>query len=242
MIGAERISRTCSRGSLLPLAFLIATAIVITVPLLQGQSSAPPGKQDVLPGVTFTLDFPGSEPDHYSIRVDANGRASYESTAKLSPDSDDKETFQLNFTVSEAARKRIFDLAARAHYFEGAIESKHRVAATGQKTLAYKDGERNTQASYNYSQIPAVQDLTNLFQSISMTMEFGRRLQYDHRYQKLALDAELKRMEEMAKSNSLDELQAVSPILNQIAADASVINVVRARAQRLALAANGSAR
>jgi hypothetical protein len=99
--------------------------------------------------------------------------------------------------------------------------------------LAYKDGEHKTQASYNYSQIAAVQELTTLFQNVSLTLEFGRRLQYDHRYQKLALDAELKRMEEMAKSNNLDELQAVTPILSQIVADTSVINVVRARAQRL---------
>jgi acyl-CoA reductase-like NAD-dependent aldehyde dehydrogenase len=75
-----------------------------------------------------------------------------------------------------------------------------------------------------------------------LTLEFGRRLEYDHRYQKLALDAELKRMEEMAKSKNLDELQAVGPILSQIAADTSVINMVRARAQRLLAMGGGSAR
>ena len=64
-------------------------------------------------------------------------------------------------------------------------------------------------------------------------MEFGRRLQYFHRYQKLALDDELKRMEDMAHENSLEELSAVGPILKQIAEDPSVINPVRARAERL---------
>jgi hypothetical protein len=213
-------------------------------PLLPGQSSAGDGaRSQGVASVTFSLDFPGSEPDHYSVQVAADGRASYESTAKIDPDSDDKDAFQLNFTVSEAARKKIFDLAARARYFQGALESKHHVAFTGKKTLAYSDGERTTQASYNYSPIAAVQELTTLFQSISLTLEFGRRLQYAHRYQKLALDAELKRMEEMAKTNNLDELQAVGPILSQIAADASVINVVRARAQRLlAMAGAASAR
>ena len=42
----------------------------------------------------------------------------------------------------------------------------------------------------------AVQQLTQLFQSLSTTLEFGRRLEYFHRYQKLALDEELKRMED----------------------------------------------
>jgi hypothetical protein len=65
-------------------------------------------------------------------------------------------------------------------------------------------------------------------------MEFGRRLAYYYRYQKLALDEELKRMEEMWKQHSLEEVGAVAPILQKIAGDPAVINVVRARAQRLA--------
>ena len=58
-------------------------------------------------------------------------------------------------------------------------------------------------------------------------------LQYFHHYQKLALDEELKRMETMANDNNLQELPAVVPILQQIVSDNSVINPVRARAQRM---------
>ncbi len=78
-----------------------------------------------------------------------------------------------------------------------------------------------------------MQELTNLLQSLSATLEFGHRLQYDHHYQKLALDEELKRMEEMARANQLIEIAAIQPVLDQIIADQSVINVTRARAQRL---------
>ena len=68
---------------------------------------------------------------------------------------------------------------------------------------------------------------------MASTLEFARRLDFYHRYQKLALDAELKRMEDLAKGSSLAELQAAEPILRQIADDPSVINVVRARARNL---------
>ena len=64
-------------------------------------------------------------------------------------------------------------------------------------------------------------------------MEHGRHLAYYRRYQKLALDAELKSMEAQAKSNDLKELQALTPLLKQIVEDPSIINVVRSRAQRL---------
>jgi hypothetical protein len=70
-------------------------------------------------------------------------------------------------------------------------------------------------------------------QGLSVTLEFGHRLQYDHHYQKLALDEELKRMEEQARTNQLADIMAIQSILDQIVADPSVINVTRARAQKL---------
>ena len=184
--------------------------------------------------VSFSLDFPGSDPEHYSISVQSDGRARYECSAPISTDSDDREAYQTEFSLSDATRARVFDLAAQAHYFSGKVDSgKHKLANTGAKKLAYKDGQRDFTAVYNYSPLPAVQQLTTLFQSVGATLEFGRRLAYLHRYQKLALDDELKRMEDQARQGDLVELQAVKPVLQEIYADSSVMNVVRARAQRI---------
>jgi hypothetical protein len=184
--------------------------------------------------VTFSLDFPNSNPDHYSISVESDGHAKYESAGKVSDQSDDRDTYQTEFTVSDATRTRIFDLAAQAHYFSGKIDSGNKkIAFTGAKKLSYQDAQRNSSANYNFSPQPAVQQLTTLFQSVGATLEFGRRLAYFHRYQKLALDDELKRMEDEARRGEIVELQAVKPVLQQIYDDPSVINVVRARALRL---------
>ena len=183
--------------------------------------------------MTFTLDFPGSEPSHYVISVSSDGHSTYESDGKLSPDSD-ADPFHLDFSVSPGTNKTVFDLAKRARYFQGQIDSNKRgLASTGVKTLTYKDARQSGTATYNFSPIAAVQQITQLFQNLSMTLEYGRRLQYFHRYQKLALDEELKRMEEMAHEDNLQELPAVVPILQRIVNDSSVINPVRARAQRM---------
>jgi hypothetical protein len=184
--------------------------------------------------VTFSLDFPNSSPEHYSIVVQSDGHAHYESSGKISADSDVRDDYQTDFTFSDATRARIFGLAAQAHYFSGKVDSgSKKLAFTGAKKLVYKDGQRSSSADYNYSQQPAVQQLTTLFQSLAATMEFGRRMTYFHHYQKLALDDELKRMEDQAKRGELAELQAVSPVLKEIYEDTSVINVVRARARRI---------
>jgi len=184
--------------------------------------------------ITFSLDFPNSSPEHYSIAVQSDGRAHYESSGKISVDSDVRDDYQTDFTFSDATRARIFELAAQARYFSGKVDSGNKkLAFTGAKKLVYKDGQRSSSADYNYSQQPAVQQLTTLFQSVAATMEFGRRMTYFHHYQKLALDDELKRMEDQAKRGDLAELQAVSPVLKEIYDDTSVINVVRARAGRI---------
>jgi hypothetical protein len=184
--------------------------------------------------ITFTIDFPTSQPEHYSIRVQSDGAARYQSSGRLSPDSDETDSFDLDFTVGAETRQKIFELAAKAGYFQKNVDSNHKnLAFTGKKTLTYKDAQRSGESTYNYSPQPAVQDLTNLMQSLSATLEFGHRLQYDRHYQKLALDQEFKRMEELSRSSELLEVAAIQPILAQIIADQSVINVTRARAQRL---------
>lgn len=192
--------------------------------------------------ITFSLNFPDSDPERYTITVQSDGRAHYECSAKISDQSDEREAYQTEFGFSDATRAQIFDLAARSRYFSGKVDSGNRkLAFTGTKKLTYKDGQRETTATYNFSSVPAVEQLTTLFQSVGATLEFGRRLAYYHRYQKLALDDELKHMEDQAKRGDLFELQAVRPVLQEIYEDVSVLNVVRARAQRIMEMGNGPA-
>jgi hypothetical protein len=183
--------------------------------------------------VTFTFDFPQSIPEHYSIAVDSTGHARYECTGKVVADAEE-EPYQAEFEVSTGNRERIFEWAKQTQYFAGKIDSGNRkVAFTGTKILSYQDGQHSVTARYNYSSIAAVLQLTALFQNLAGTLEYGRRLAYYHRYQKLALDEELKRMEAQAKGGELSKIQIVAPVLREIVEDSSVINVVRARAKEL---------
>lgn len=202
--------------------------------------SAPSTSQQAVSGgapanatVTFALDFPQSNPEHYLIAVDAAGHARYECNGKVAEDSEE-QAYRTEFEVSAGNRERIFFLAKEAQYFAGKIDSgNHKLASTGAKLLTYQDGERSNTARYNYSNLEPVRQLTALFQSMAATLEYGQRLAYYHRYQKLALDEELKRMESQARNNELSEIQGVAPVLQEILEDTSVINVVRARAKEL---------
>ncbi len=206
------------------LALILLAAFLLSIPAHAAEPAS----------VTFSLDFPNSSPEHYKFLVQSDGQAHYESSGKISADSDARDDYVTDFVFSDATRARIFELAAQAHYFSGKVDSGNKkLAFTGAKKLIYKDGQRDSSAEYNYSTQPAVQQLTTLFQSVAATLEYGRRIVYYHHYQKLALDDELKHMEDETKRGNLAELNAVTPVLQQIYDDSSVMNVVRARAQRI---------
>ena len=226
--------RTMWRRRIVPVAVLAMASISATSVSQQTPASAS------VATVTFTQDFPQYNPAHYSITVNADGHARYECKGKMVADSED-EAYRSEFDVSAAGRDKIFDWTKRAQYFTGKIDSGNRkVAFTGSKVLSYQDRQRSNRAQYNYSSLAAVQELTAFFQNMGNTLEFGRRLVYFHRYQKLALDDELKRMEEQARSNELSEIQSIAPVLREIFEDSAVINGVRARAKELMQMGSGA--
>jgi hypothetical protein len=190
------------------------------------------GESRPAPTVTFRLEMPTFNPRYYGIAVEADGKAAYQSEPQAG--SLPGDPYLVKFTMSDPTRQRIFALAAQAGYFRGDFDyRKSKIANTGAKTLSYADGDRCNQTTYNWSENPAIQQLTTIFQEISATMEHGRQLAFLHRFDKLGLDAELKSMEAAARSNSLLELQTIAPILQSIASDYAVMKLARARAERL---------
>lgn len=226
-MSTEQESRSRALTDRIVLCSIVLLALYVTVGAATGAASDGAS-------ISFSLDFPNSSPEHYEIAVQSDGQARYVSSGRISQDSDVRDDYETSFMLSDATRTRVFELAAQAHYFSGKVDSGNKkLAFTGAKKLIYKDDKRNSSAEYNYSIQPAVQQLTNLFQSVSATLEFGRRLTYYHRYQKLALDDETKRMEDQARSGDLAEVKAVAPILQKIYDDTSVMKVTRARALRI---------
>lgn len=184
--------------------------------------------------VSYKQDFPQSNPEHFEITVGADGQGSYSSNGQLSSATQpgDPETFQ--FALSNNIREQIFSLAQKAHYFSGKVDSGNgNIANTGKKTLSYKDEKQSGEATYNYSPVPAIQQLTSIFQNLSTTLEFGRRLTFFHKYQKTAIDEDLKRMEDLQRSNNLGDIHTIATVLNSIANDQTVMNISRSRARRL---------
>ncbi len=194
----------------------------------------------VVPTATFSFDFPNADPSHYSVAVSADGRVAYQ--ADPSSEASTGVPYIYRFTLSTESLNKIFGAVKQLKYFNQDFDfKKGKVAFTGNKTLAYKDGDRDFRSSYNWSNNATVEQLTDLFEGIAETMEFGRRLDYYHTHDKLGLESELKRLQEMDKDHQLAEIQAIAPILKSIAADQNVMNISRRRAEAILSSVSPSA-
>ncbi|HZL65966.1 MAG TPA: hypothetical protein VFC29_01405, partial [Candidatus Limnocylindrales bacterium] len=195
-----------------------AFAVLLLVLPVWAQQGAAPAVQ---PSVTFNFDWSQGIPwQTYSIAVQADGSTHFQGTPAPDGPGGDADLFQQDFTMSEANRSKIFDLAKKLNYFQGDFDSHlKRIAQTGSKTLEYKSVTAHGSATYNWSQNADVQELTRLFLAIANTLDYGRKLTFQYRFDKLGMDTRLKELEDLRANHYAEELNAIAPVLRKIADD-----------------------
>jgi hypothetical protein len=209
--------------------------------------------------ISFKQIWKEAQPAELLIVVHQNGKVEYTSTDKdLTPpqernapvesnaeqstqaeDAASQDAFHKQFQASEGLWEKLSALAKQVNFFDGQFDfTKHAIAQTGKKTLSYSDSSRHTSTTYNYSEDPSIQELTAVFQGISSTVEGGRKLEFDRRFDKLSLDQDLKGLEDMSTNGRLEQVQAIAPLLQRLAADRTVLHIAQQRAQRILKKAN----
>jgi hypothetical protein len=218
------------RAILVLLLLVSPAALLLMNKMLTAQSA------DHVPdaaSITFDRTWDDYTPQKITFTIWANGQGKYASHSAAKPP-DEADDYKTEFTMSPACKDKLFRDAGEARYFDGDFTfKKHAVASSGTKTLTYVDPTRHFNTTYDYSENKAVQEITNIFQGISNTIEYGRKLQFKHRFDKLGLEDELKGMESAAESHNLAELQLIAPQLESIVQDETVLNIARRRAKKL---------
>jgi len=176
------------------------------------------------PTVKYSQELWSLNPPSYSIKADTTGNARYEST----PNSADQtgQNYTQDFSMSDATKNKIFNALQALNFFNKTIDDVV-PGDGGTRTLMYSYGGNQTVATYHATSNPTAQQLTKLFQSISITMETGRRLDKLHQSKDPALGDVVSRMLTRAQAGELAELQAIMPILQSISSDNSVAQTIR---------------
>jgi hypothetical protein len=194
--------------------------------------------------LVFEFDHPQLAVPRYTITVHADGSGSYRAVYKperpkyaspsqvVQPGSDAPVVRTL--MLSAATTAKLFEAARTAGHFQGACESKAgNVAFTGTKTLSYTAPGEHGSCAFNYTENKPVDEFTKMMQGIAYTLDDGRLLQQHHRFDRLALDADLINLADAVRTGRAQELENIAPVLRAVADDAQVLERVRSRARKL---------
>ena len=212
---------------------LLPCVLLLTLALAAQQPSSP-AAGPVQASVQFSFDWPQGIPwQKYAIEVQLNGKSHFDGTPH--PDeTNDADPVQQDFTMSDANRLKVFALTQKLGYFRGDFDShlKH-IARTGEKTLQYRSPQVAGSTTYNWSQNADIQELTKFFQGVALTIDYGRILAFQYRFDKLGMDQRMKELEDLQANHGVEELAIIAPILRKIASDSNLMNISRESAKRL---------
>jgi len=206
-----------------PLTVLRNAALTLGLTLMSTASMAGAAE----PRLIFTKTFPGSQPAYVWVAVDRAGALEF----KEAPDDDQP----VKAVLAHADASQLFDLAGQLDYFKTPVESGLKVANMGKKVFRYEpDNGPASETTFNYSAIPAAQQLLDLFEKISSTEQAWIVLDRTVHFDKLGVNDALAGVESLWLRKELMAPQQFLPLLRRITKQEAFMHLARERAARLA--------
>ncbi|CAN5489693.1 hypothetical protein BH10ACI4_BH10ACI4_09620 [soil metagenome] len=212
----------------------------LTCGIASAQTSPPPPASGAQATVTYQFDRTGLPVPRFTLVIHEDGTGTYhaEEAERRSADSALQQVslkvIDRPLTVSAEMATKIFTTARALKFFDIFCGTKAKnIADTGKKTLTYKGSDGTGSCTYNYSDDKSVMALTDSFYAIAYTMDVGRRLDFERRFDRLGLDAELISLEKAVQDKYAMELGNIAPTLRVLAGDSELMQRVRTRAGKL---------
>jgi len=188
--------------------------------------------------VSFEFVRPGLEVPKFILTVNEDGKGRYEAEeilpASSASEAPGTQHIDRAITLTAATTARIFAAARALERFNLACASVAKnIADTGKKTLRYTGAGGDGSCVYNYSQDKRVTTLTDTFQGIALTLDLGRKLEFEHRFDRLGLDATIAKLAEEVDAGRAMEVVTIAATLKSIARDSEVLERVRSLAERV---------
>ena len=194
----------------------------------------PPGfytlqaQETPVPRLTFTKTLKGSSPEYMALSIDAKGKGTYDSR-KL-----DDPPAPRPLQISEGTTARIFSLAESLNDFRSLdLNSHHKVANMGLKTLTYEAGKDINKVQYNYTENRTAQQLTELFEKIGNVEEQITQLEYEMKYDHLSLPEALRQIQDGLDDHNYAEAALMIPTLEKISSNPHFLHLAQSRAQEI---------
>ena len=225
--------------------FFTAASLVLLSLTSRAQEVAPATTAPSTSQVSFHFERTGLSVPKFTLTVNEDGTGRYEADQVIAAQAgSDTSTQHIDrkLSLSLSTTAQIFSIARALDRFNAKCASAAKnIADTGIKTLDYSGEGGSGTCTYNYSQDKRVVALTDLFQAIAFTLDSGRKLDFDHRFDRLGLDATMASLVEQVDAGRAAELGTIATTLRSIAQDSELLERVRLRAAKLLRQAQPSA-
>ncbi len=196
--------------------------------LLWGVSTLPAQVAPSVPRITFTKTLKGSSPEYEALTLDTGGNGTFDSHKLEDPPAPHP------VQISPGTTAQIFSLAESLHYFHSLdLNSRHKVANMGLKTLTYESGAETNRVEYNYTENRTAQQLTDLLEKIANVEEQISQLEYAMKYDPLGLPQILRQIQEGLDEHNYVEPALMVPTLEKISANNRFMHLAKSRAEEI---------
>jgi hypothetical protein len=215
--------------------FFSALAALLLAPVIPAQQTITAPSEPVI-----TVDFsnPDLAPSQWTLTLHPDGRGHFRSVTNAAVAADPPGELRTpdvdrDVQLSSKFAMNVFQIAGRHGWFDEPCESHIKVAFQGWKTLSYSGPQGKGSCRFNFSHDKEIQSLGDSFMAVSETIIEGARLQMLLQHDPLGLDKEIDSLLSAAKDGRAQQIGAIRDILERLASDENVMEMVRKRARIL---------
>ena len=201
------------------------------------EDAAPATTVPAGPVLVMEYSNPSLSPSHWFISLHPDGSGHFRSEEGPSVPAD-QATMQIpnlsrDIRLSPAFVESAFRVARQQGWFNERCESRMKVAFQGSKTLSYTGPDGRGSCTFNYSRNKDIQTLSDSFIAVVQTILEGARLEMLLQHDPLGLDKEIQSLDAASKDGRAQQICVIRGILERLAQDNNVMEVVRKRARLL---------
>lgn len=197
-----------------------------------------PAAPSASPVVTVEFSNPALSPSHWKLVLHPDGRGHFVSEMGEPKGSDHPGEMRIpdvdrDIRLSPKFADSVFQTAQRHSWFDQRCESHMKVAFQGWKSLSYSGPEGAGSCTFNYSKDKEIETLGDSFLAVAQTILEGVRLEMLLQHDPLGLDKEIENLSTAAEDGRAQQLCAIRGILERLAQDDGIMDLVRKRARSL---------
>jgi hypothetical protein len=190
-----------------------------------------------IPVIAVDFSNPGLSPSHWTLSLHPDGSGHFRSEmGSVAADSDGEmqiPNVNRDIQLSPRFAETVFETAQHHSWFNESCESHLKVAFQGIKTLSYSGPDGSGSCAFNFSRDKDIQGLGDSFVAVAETILEGVRLEMLLQHDPLGLDREIQTLSQAAQDGRAQQICVIRGILERLAQDDNVLEMVRKRARTL---------